>query len=69
MNAMIENVIPQHDLTIPDVIRITGIAKNRAYALRYHGEYKIGNGQKCRRIRREEFVYRRQNGLNITVDD
>jgi hypothetical protein len=66
---MNEKSIPQRDLTISDVIRITGIAKNRAYAFRYHGEYKIGNGQKNRRIRREEFMYRRQNGLNIVVDD
>jgi CO/xanthine dehydrogenase FAD-binding subunit len=66
---MDESIVPQRDLTISDVIRITGIAKNRAYVLRYHGEYRIGNGQKCRRIRREEFIYRRQNGLNIVVDD
>lgn len=63
------NQIPDHDLTIADVIRITGISRNRAYTLRFWGEYRVGNGQKSRRIRREEFLYRRNNGLDITVNE
>lgn len=63
------NSIPERDLTIADVIKVTGISRNRAYGLRFHGEYRIGSGQKSRRIRREEFVYRRQNGLNIVVEN
>lgn len=63
------SVIPDHDLTIADVMRITGISANIAYKLRYYGEYKIGSGQKGRRIRREEFVYRRNNGMDIVIGD
>ena len=66
---MSDTTIPNHDLTIADIIRITGISRNSAYGLRYWGEYKIGSGQKARRIRREEFVYRRNNGLDIAVEE
>lgn len=61
--------LPEHDLTIADVQRITGISRNRAYSLHFWGEYRIGPGQKSRRVRREEFVYRRNNGLDIAVSD
>jgi CO/xanthine dehydrogenase FAD-binding subunit len=69
MTEITTNVMPDCDITVADIIKITGISKNRAYRLKYWGEYRIGSGQKSRRIRREEFVYRRQNGLDITINE
>ena len=69
INPTGQGKIPDHDLSIADLIRITGLSRNRAYRLRYWGEYRVGTGQKAtRRIRREEFLYRRNNGLNIAVE-
>ncbi len=54
------------DFTIADIIHITGCAKDNAYSRRYHGEYFMG---RRRLVRREVFLYRRSQGLNICKED
>lgn len=52
------------DLTIAQVQRILGCGRSAAYDNRYHGEYRH-NGR--RMVRREEFMYRRAQGLDVCI--
>lgn len=54
--------LPITDLTISEIIKITGISRAKAYNSRFCGEYTIG---KQRRVRRDIFMKRRSEGLNI----
>lgn len=52
------------DLTIAQVQRILGCGRSAAYDNRYHGEYRH-NGR--RMVQREEFMYRRSQGLDVCI--
>jgi len=60
--AALQNETPDRDLTIPDIIRLTGISRDKAYGCVFHGEYRIG---KQRRVRKEIFMLRRSCGQDI----
>lgn len=55
---------PKGDLTIAQVQHILGCGRSAAYDNRYHGEYRH-NGR--RMVRREEFMYRRAQGLDVCI--
>jgi len=52
------------DLSIAQIRNILGIGDGAAYGSQYHGEYRH-NGRRL--VRREEFLYRRQQGLDVCI--
>lgn len=50
------------DLTLQEIMEITGISKNTAYGSVFHGEYRVGNS---RRVSREVFNARKEAGLDV----
>ena len=57
------------DYTIGQMAKILSIHPNRAYMLRYHGEYRAFDGQKGRRVYRKVVDYRRANGLQVAISN
>ena len=52
------------DFTIADIQKILGIGASAAYKATYHGEYRH-NGRRL--VRREVFLYRRKQGLDVCI--
>ena len=64
MKSEVKMMESKHDLTIAQIKKILGVGNSKAYNVTYHGEY-YHNGR--RMVRREEFEYRREQGLDICV--
>lgn len=52
------------DFSIAQIRNILGIGDGAAYGSQYHGEYRH-NGRRL--VRREEFLYRRKQGLDVCI--
>ena len=60
------NLHQDGDLSIAQIQKILGVGNSSAYSVKYHGEYQL-NGRRL--VRREEFMYRRRQGLDVCITD